>query len=294
MDQNGIKLSNTLMDSQYVPKWASRYMLKNFLEIRHECFNVKIYKNKLSPSFIKQLLQLLSYIRKSLNIKHEIINVFLLLSKKRKKIQVGETFKPDNINSGFSIKHTIYDPKAVHIVIYRMEDVFKVLIHEIIHYVGLDLHNVDNKVIRVIDEMIKKQYKSMASVALYVNEAFTEALALHYYCLTMKKDFKVEQQHSIIQTKKFLIVNGCNTLHDFKMKENYSEKSHPFAYILVKSALINCPFAMKFIIDSSDVMLDSGLLDIFNKAITNPIWIRRVNKTQVVIQTSYNMNLTHI
>jgi hypothetical protein len=44
---------------------------------------------------------------------------------------------------------------------------------------------------------MKNKYNSMQHIDLYINEAYTEALALHYYCLLMNKDFKLEQDHSI-------------------------------------------------------------------------------------------------
>ena len=155
-DENHIRLKEILEDSLYVPKWVNTYATNNkYVDILHDCFHVRIYKNGLKAAFIKQLKNLLTKLRKMLNISHERINIFLLLSGNKKRINIGETFKPENINSGLSI--STLDPKAVHIVIYRIEDIFKVLIHEIIHYVGLDLRNIAPSLLHSIDLMIKKK-----------------------------------------------------------------------------------------------------------------------------------------
>lgn len=275
------------MDSVYVPKWVLSYATKNaHIDIIHECFHLRIYKNNISKSFIENLKNVLSEIRRILRFTNERINMCLLLSGKKKRIKVGEIFGPDNINSGLSI--STQDPKDVHIIIYRMEDIFKVLIHEIIHYVGLDFRKTDAS---LIDIMIKSKYKSMDNTSLYINEAYTEALALYYYCLIMKKDFTLEQDYSILQTKRFLVANGCDTIRAFKAKKDYSELSHPFAYILLKSALINCKCVMKNITRLPD---DSELIyEAFQKALANNRWSDRVDNTHAQLEGDiYSMRLT--
>ena len=275
------------MDSFYVPKWVSSYSRKNtHIDIIHECFHLRIYKNNISKSFIENLKTVLSEIRRILRFTNERINVCLLLSGKKKRIKIGEIFGPDNINSGLSM--STQDPKDLHIIIYRMEDIFKVLIHEIIHYVGLDFGKTD---VSPIDTMIKSKYKSMANTSLYINEAYTEALALYYYCLIMKKDFTLEQEYSILQTKRFLLVNGCDTIQAFKSKKNYSEISHPFAYILLKSALVNCKYVMKNITKFPG---DSKLIYYaFQKALSNMEWIDLVDNIHIEMEgNSYSMRLT--
>jgi len=291
-DEFHIKLKEILDDSLYVPKWVNTYAVKNkHVDILHDCFHVRIYKNGLNAAFVKKLKILLTKLREMLNITHDRINIFLLLSGNKKRINVGETFTSENINSGLSISNA--DPSAVHIVIYRLEDIFKVLIHEMLHYVGLDLRNTELSTIRSIDDMIKNKYKSMLHMDLHINEAYTEALALQYYCELMKKDFKLEQQHSIKQTKMFIRANRCDTLQSFQSKTDYQEKSHSFSYILLKSALINCKYALNNIKISSS---DKGILcESFKRALLNNTWIRKVNEYKIdKKQTKFNMNLIHV
>ena len=280
-------LYHILKESVYIPKWVISFALKNpYIVFIYECFHILIYKKKVSRSFIEQLKKILSEIRKILQFTHKRINIRLLLSSKKKRIKVGEIFGPDNINSGISISSQ--NPEDIHIIIYRIEDIFKVLIHEIIHYTGFDFRRVD---ISSIDTMIKNKYRSMANTCLLINEAYTEALAVYYYCLIMKKDFTLEQEYSISQTKRFLVVNGCDTIQAFKSKRDYSVVSHPFEYILLKSALINCGFVTK------NISLLPGNSELiyraFQKALSNKQWIDKVDSTQVKMEgNSYSMRLT--
>lgn len=279
-------LENILKHSVYVPKWVLSYAQYNpYIDIKHECFHIRMYKKNIGRSFIEKLKVVLSEIRKMLRIPNERINICLLLSGKKKRIKVGEIFTPNNINSGLSI--STQDPEDIHIIIYRTEDIFKVLIHELIHYVGLDFRKLD---VRLTDTMIKNKYPSLSHTSLFINEAYTEALALYYYCLIMKKDFKREQEYSILQTKRFLVVNGCDTIRAFKAKKKYSEVSHPFAYIVLKSALINCKFVMNNI---HLLPNDSELIyKAFQKAISNRKWIDKVDNIHTEVLKSYSMRLT--
>lgn len=133
----------------------------------------------------------------------------------------------------------------------------------------------------------------MLHIDLYINEAYTEALALWYYCELMNKNFKLEQRHSIKQTKFFLQANGCDTLQSFQSKTDYQEKSHPFAYIVLKSALIHCKYAMDNIKTSAS---DKGILcESFKRALSNNVWMRKVNEYKIDKRmTKFNMNLIYI
>jgi hypothetical protein len=77
-----------------------------------KCFHVRVYKNRLNKSFVIKLKTLLSGIRKILHVTNRRIHIFLLLSGKKKSINVGQIFTTENINSGVSISTS--DLNAVH------------------------------------------------------------------------------------------------------------------------------------------------------------------------------------
>ena len=287
-----VKLHNILIDTKYVPEWVYKFAVKtNYIDITHKCFHIRIYKNNLNIVFVEKLKVLLTKLHDLLKLTNKRINIILLLSRKKKRINIGEIFKSENINSGLSI--STLNPIDIHIIVYRLEDIFKVIIHEIVHYVGLDLQHIERSIINKIDDLIKSKYKSMHYIDLYINEAYTEAMALWYYCRLMKRNFKLEQDHSIKQTKMFLIINGCDTLDSFQKKKIYKEESHAFAYILLKSALIHSDFFLKnMVIASKD---EDVLYKCFKKAISNSDWISKVDNCIIDKRMkSFDMNLVTI
>jgi hypothetical protein len=87
------------------------------------------------------------------------INICSLLSDKKKNGHVGEKIGVDNMNSGFGyIDKLIFDD--IDIVIYRKEDIYKVLVHEIIHLYGLYL-NGDEERIEECTKGIKELFVSV-------------------------------------------------------------------------------------------------------------------------------------
>ena len=82
------------------------------------------------------------------------------------------------MNSGFGyIDKLISDD--IDIVIYRKEDIYKVLVHEIIHLYGLYL-NGDEERIEECTKGIKELFVSVQNVDIKFNEAFTEAKAIYH------------------------------------------------------------------------------------------------------------------
>lgn len=82
------------------------------------------------------------------------------------------------MNSGFGyIDKLIFDD--IDIVIYRKEDIYKVLVHEIIHLYGLYL-NGDEERIEECTKGIKELFVSVQNVDIKFNEAFTEAKAIYH------------------------------------------------------------------------------------------------------------------
>lgn len=127
------------------------------------------------------------------------------------------------------------------IVIFRLEDMGKVLIHEMIHHLRRDLHRVSIHQDRIvaIEERVKVVYPSVVSVNIMFNEAFTEAYAQYLYCKGKFGKLEKQRELSARNVKRFLRSQRCETVDEFKAKVNYREVSHPFAYILLSSALLH-------------------------------------------------------
>ena len=253
-------LMQQLNDSRYIPMWVKTYMKNKHIKesvTKYSPFRFRIYYENTDELYVNNLLKYIPNLQRYFvekvikkvipekNFRKMNINIVLILSKKVKMIDKSKSkiINTKNINSGVCIHSS--NPKDVHIIIYRKEDLMKVLFHEIIHYIGADLRFYDEFKINNIEMMIKKNVQSLLNVDIYFNEAFTEALARYHYIKFMIKNnnpnlnLKKQQKYSIEVVKKFFALYDCRTLDEFSKLKNYNEESHAFSYIVIASALLN-------------------------------------------------------
>ena len=94
-----VKLNNILIDTKYVPEWVYKFAVKtNYIDITHKCFHIRIYKNNLNIVFVEKLKVLLTKLHDLLKLTNKRINIILLLSRKKKRINIGEIFKSENLD----------------------------------------------------------------------------------------------------------------------------------------------------------------------------------------------------
>jgi len=177
----------------------------------------------------------------------KIVDFFRILSKKDINLKLvifynnQKRFLPhnklmtaENINGGASMdNHYVY--------IWRKEDFYKVLIHELIHYFNLDFHKLDNDILgEILRKIIKIDGRDVN------NEAYTEIMALTInsvlYSLMLNIDFSdiiyYENIFTHLQIAKIINLFGGDNYDDLfniTIKQNTSVVS----YIIVKGMLLN-------------------------------------------------------
>jgi hypothetical protein len=255
-----------LNDSRYIPSWVQAYMRKTTLmqttttSRTYHPFKFRIYHENTDKSDVDKLLKQIKHLKRYfteniMDLGTTNINIVFILSKKVKMIDktknINKVIDKDNINSGVCIHSS--NPKDVHIIIYRKEDLMKVLFHEIIHYIGADLRFYDDFKNNNIEMMIQAYIPSLSNIDIYFNEAFTEALARYHYTQFSKQDLGEQQEYSIEVVKKFLALYNCRDLNEFSKLKKYNEKSHAFSYIVIASALLNSDDFIQGIIVKGDM-----------------------------------------
>jgi len=187
------------------------------------------------------------------------VNIVIILTKFKKKLPEIKEQEIDcgNVNTGVS------DGK--NIMLWRQEEVTKVLIHELIHHYKLDFGYTDkiknkinitflknikihnhNQIINIkIDNFSGKQYDK-----ININEAITETLATIINCIlyyininnNFTKLLTYEVWHSFIQVSKILNHCGFNSIEEFlELNESnkvLKEKTNVFSYYVIKSLLL--------------------------------------------------------
>jgi hypothetical protein len=141
----------------------------------------------------------------------------------------------DNVNSGLSVKHEL-------IMIWRKEEFYKVLVHELIHFFGIDFYVLD-PLYKKLDELFKTKYKIIGSDKL--NESYTEALAIFLHSIIYSEEhnlnlddvMKYEIMFSHFQMAKILSYFNCESFDDLE-KTNFKQNTSVFSYYIIKCILM--------------------------------------------------------
>jgi hypothetical protein len=191
---------------------------------------------------INKIVHICKFMTKLANRDNQEININILYSDRKKKIRADTILTPTNINSGSSITELIID-------VWRDEEIDKVLIHELVHYLSLDVTgNTD----------MLKTYSKKFNVKgnILINEAYTESIAvtIHTLYVMYKSDIKYnlddfktlfinEVNYSLFQVAKLMNHFKIKDLNQiFKKytgdKPYFEQTTSVFSYFVVKTAII--------------------------------------------------------
>lgn len=147
----------------------------------------------------------------------------------------NRTLCSDNVNSGLSVKEEL-------IMIWRKEEFYKVFIHELVHFFGIDFYILD-PIYNLLDSLIKSKYKIIGSDK--INESYTEALAifLHSVVFSIEKNknlddvMRYEIMFSHFQMAKILNYFNCASFEDLE-KVKIKQNTSVFSYYIIKTILM--------------------------------------------------------
>jgi len=151
-----------------------------------------------------------------------------------------------------------------YIILFRKEEIIKVLFHELIHYLDLDMRNDQN------DLLILYEKINLKADMINPNEAYTEVLALLFlniweYHYENKKinnfincKLNIELYWSFIQITKILKFFKYESFDDLFTKNNmFYQKTNVLSYFFLKTV---------FLLNINDIFGDLTLNNIyFNK-----------------------------
>lgn len=168
---------------------------------------------------------------------YPIPKIILFLSSQKKQIDsfIDSPLTPQNVNSGSSLSGEF-------IMIWRIEELYKVLIHELIHFYGLDFHCMDNKAKPIMDYINKTFNISGFDAA---NESYTETLALiihscfvyFYTQKPMEQILQNEIKFTLFQVAKICAYYSIGSVSELKTRQ-IKQTSSICSYYIVKSSLL--------------------------------------------------------
>lgn len=267
-DAKNIKIEKLLKLPQPNDKSQYLYIVKNIrneieetfnsfykfsFTITHRKINIYISGKNITETFVKSSLYKIIfwlYVVTSFNNNNDCsrnLSIYLYFTLQKKNIPSGdnEVLEKQHVNTGFTYT-CIPDSQ---IIIYRLEEWFKVFIHETIHNFGLDFSADD-----ITRSCVLKTFQVQSVVNLF--EAYTDSwarilniLSLVYLSLpTIDFDsfqklshqfILYETTHSFIQTYKILDKMGLKyiDLFDSNKGSKYKEKTNVLSYYVINSIL---------------------------------------------------------
>ena len=228
------------------------------------------------------------------------IKLVIFLSKSKKKIHEN-TIKylcPYNINSGSTLAtHFIY--------LWRCEEIYKVLIHELIHYFQLDFSIASNDYNKTL-KYIETTFHISTNVDDRMFESYTETLAniihshfMAYYSKIKYGDiYNIELSFSLFQVAKILNFYGCTNIDQIFKKNNINYKkiyqlTSVLSYFIIKCSLLFNIHSFYNFIEKSIVFNEriDEYIKLIDKSIHDEKFKNTIDKYIKIIQHMNKINL---
>jgi len=174
---------------------------------------------------------------------HRTMSITLMMTKQKKqKCSDVCVLGPKNVNSGV----TFTSQTNVDVVVFREEEVFKVLMHELIHGLALDYGSEDMSYIAQREAEMMRRWRVQHPLRL--NESFTDTWACllnicvfsRMYSILERKQNDIDIVRSTYAVeKKYICRKAGDVMHYmslfYKTHGHYQENSHVISYYIVKS-----------------------------------------------------------
>jgi len=288
MSRAGDELSSIVFDNRFISESVVEYVKRNNLiveKIGHGNLSIYIWCRtsfKPSKSKMNKIIHICEFMNKIKGTKKPI-KLRIIYTDLKKKFG-GDNWKsnknililtPDNINSGSTLPDS-------YINLWRSEELEKVLIHELVHYLNLEVKRQD------MDDLTKYyskfNYEGFDSPA----ESYTEVIAciIHscYVCDYMKYSGETQDCESLLvkamtNEVNFSLFQIANILDKFNMssrnilkpnQNKIKQKTSVFSYHVIKGFLIaNLGDTLEFLNNYFDRFNKKKYIDLIEKSISD-------------------------
>ena len=242
---NKVKYDNNILNNLiYMDKKVIQYIHK-YIHHRHilNYNNINITINSktenITKKFINNILNIITNLQNLMQ-NYKSLNIIFYLTELKKQFPRNRKtiLGPYHVNSGLTIHG---NPKNT-IIIFRKEELYKVLIHELMHDFGCDMKLFNP----MYNKIITNKYNIENSNFINVNESYveliTELIYLTYIAKkgnkkigSVKKMYNDELKYSITKCKQILNHNGVQKLDGHI---SFRQNSNVLSYYIFKTALL--------------------------------------------------------
>jgi hypothetical protein len=234
------ELNELLYDNNFVSLDIQQHAeTENLIKSIYEMDNINLvlYEIENKPSInVNKIIHIIKFMRSllctNMEKKKEKMEIIIFAGYQKKLFPKNSKYLcPDNINSGST---------GNKIMIWRKEELNKVLIHELIHFFRIDYYSVNEP---FIENYLINTYNIMGIDSS--NESYTEALAIliHsiYYSIYTKCDLQWildnELTFTMFQIGKILDFYNFDNINELGYKPIY-QKTSVLSYFIVKGSLL--------------------------------------------------------
>ena len=226
----------------YRPDFVSKYKFDDKRTVKIDIygisFNFQIFenrsKNKFNVGKLRRILkEFLEIIKRYPKVERTKINILVYdIPFKKRLPSKRKAIEPKHINSGYCYITSNVDD--TNIVIFRREEFYKVLIHELLHFFDIFPYNQD------LQTIYANMFSSVST--LRVEEAIVELHAMYINCeiisrlknIEENKLIESEYKFSIIQCKKVLEQQDVDFSDIVKNTFTWNETTNAFSYFILK------------------------------------------------------------
>jgi hypothetical protein len=240
-----------LTDNDFTSDEIKLYILSNLKNGYKIIFenNTIIYftkKNKVNLSLVKHMFRIIYILKNIFNRGYKSQTIIFFETDKKKKFPIKKKILgPNEINSGLTILDL---HKNGNIILYRKEEVLKVLIHELVHSNLIDQKLIFSRNNNYFNKLICVNYD------IVINEAFTEffALILNIFYINNVNNFKINNLNTMFNNElkysfyisskifKYYNINNINEIikNNNNCKITFLQNTNIFSYYILKKLLL--------------------------------------------------------
>jgi hypothetical protein len=259
-------------------------------------YSKKNIKNTV-PNIIIHMFQIIVTLKKIFNKNNYKQTIIYFETDEKKKFpKKNIILGPNEVNSGLTfLDLDLNKLKNGNIILYRKEEILKVLIHELIHSNLIDEKIIFSKKTNEFSNLFCVDYK------ILLNEAFTESLAtvinifyIHIFYKIKKNRlnlmFKNEIKYSNYICSKIIKFYGINNIKDILKNNNecinnFPQKTNVFSYYILKNILLTNHILFSNILDkytlNYKINNENCIIDIINLILNN---INSININDIFIK----------
>jgi hypothetical protein len=197
--------------------------------------NIHIYTTNEDKMNIVYIIKIINFFREISKKNMDIdLTIFFCHQKRYLNKNMNLKLTPENINAGSTMI-------GQYIYIWRKEEFYKVLIHELVHYFSLDFNDFDNSYIEKIKNNIININGNDS-----INETYTELLAITIYNIfystinkiNFSKIINYENLFTHFQIAKIINYFGGNNYDDL-FKIEIKQSTSVASYVIIKGMFLN-------------------------------------------------------